>query len=192
MESLEDLAIRVMNGDPEAFEEIYRRKDDGVRSTLFRKVCSDDVEDLSQEIWVRVWDSLTGKGYDPRFRFESYLYGIVRNVICRYYSQAELVSSDTGSSVLEKEHDSDVFLDVFLIDTLWDAWDTAISDDDRIVLNLVFWQDLSEAEAAARLGIARSTLHDRKRAALRKLERALKTKGVWIGDSCVPEPSRVE
>ena len=155
-------------GRPDAFTEVVRRHEVAVHGFLARRAGRQVADDLLAEVWLRAF---AGRGgYDPgRQDARPWLYGIARNVLRLHWR--------TGHAAGQAVTDS------------WDPWDDvvdrldsaaqagallpalrALPPDERDVLLLVAWEQLTPAEAAEVLGIpqgtARSRLH-RARAALR-------------------------
>jgi RNA polymerase sigma-70 factor, ECF subfamily len=164
------LIERSCRGRPDAFTEVVQRHEVAVHGFLARRAGRQVADDLLAEVWVRAF---AGRGgYDPgRQDARPWLYGIARNVLRAYWRAAD--RDDRRSPVTES----------------WDPWDDvvarmdstaqtaallpavrALPPDERDVLLLVAWEQLTPAQAAEVLGIpqgtARSRLH-RARAALR-------------------------
>ncbi|WAS06606.1 sigma-70 family RNA polymerase sigma factor [Gloeomargaritales cyanobacterium VI4D9] len=82
-----DLALvqRCQQGDPEGFRWLYRRFQPRVRGTLYRLCGAVALDDLTQEVFMRVWRGL------PRLRqldiFNTWLYRITLNVATDYRRQ---------------------------------------------------------------------------------------------------------
>jgi RNA polymerase sigma-70 factor (ECF subfamily) len=136
-----------------------------VHSYLSRRAGHQQADDLLEEVWVRAFRSRDG--YDDRLPALAWLYGIARNVLLGHFrSEQSIRTRDTCRP------------DVGAPDP-WDAVDeqldarravsgmtealATLSGDDREVLLLVAWEQLTPAEAAIVLGIpqgtARSRLH---------------------------------
>lgn len=82
-----DLALvqRCQQGDPDGFRWLYRRFQPRVRGTLYRLCGAVALDDLTQEVFMRVWRGL------PRLRqldiFNTWLYRITLNVAHDYRRQ---------------------------------------------------------------------------------------------------------
>ena len=73
------LVERVRDGDPSAFDALYRRTRSEVHAVLFRLVGSNsDMEDLVQEAYVQLLKSL--KGFRREARFSTFVYRVCANV----------------------------------------------------------------------------------------------------------------
>jgi RNA polymerase sigma-70 factor (ECF subfamily) len=98
-ESAKDLRLirRCQKGDQQAFEELYGRYRLHLYSYLGKLVSGDThlVDDLFQQTWIRVLDSLPR--YEHRQKFISWLFRIAHNLVIdhvRRYAKRELVEVD--------------------------------------------------------------------------------------------------
>jgi RNA polymerase sigma-70 factor (ECF subfamily) len=74
----QDLVVRCQRGDSMAFRQLYRRYQQRVRATLYQLCDHEMLDDLVQEVFLRVWKGL------PKLRqasyFSTWLYRISWNV----------------------------------------------------------------------------------------------------------------
>ena len=136
-----------------------------VHAYLSRRAGGQAADDLLEEVWVRAFRSRDR--YDDRLPALAWLYGIARNVLLHHFrSEQSVRTNDTGRREVGEPDPWDA------VDDHLDARRTvsglaealaALSGDDREVLLLVAWEQLTPAEAAVVLGIpqgtARSRLH---------------------------------
>lgn len=158
-----------LEGDDDAFVEFVRRHTGAISSFVVRRVGLAAAEDVLSEVWIAAFRSRST--YDlSRPNARPWLFGVALNTVRRFW---------------RTRPDEDLMPDVIDAPTV-DPWPTvneridgrtALRDvlsrlraEQREVLFLVVWEELSIAEAAEVLGIpattARSHLH-RARAALR-------------------------
>jgi RNA polymerase sigma-70 factor (ECF subfamily) len=81
-EDAEDVRLMrlVSRGDTSAFEELIERHQALVAGTVARMLGSNsDVEDIAQQVFVRVWKS--ARRYVPRAKFTTWLLKITRNLV---------------------------------------------------------------------------------------------------------------
>jgi RNA polymerase sigma-70 factor (ECF subfamily) len=147
------------------FVRLFWRHGPAVHSYLSRRAGPQQADDLLEEVWVRAFRSRDR--YDARLAALAWLYGIARNVLLGHFRAQHLIAApDTGRRHPGEPDPWDV------VDDRLDAQRTvssltkalaALSDDDREVLLLVAWEQLTAAEAAVVLdippGTARSRLH---------------------------------
>jgi len=143
-----------------------------VHSYLSRRAGHQQADDLLEEVWVRAFRSRDR--FDDRRAALAWLYGIARNVLLGHFrTQHSMRAADTGRRDPGEPDPWEA------VDDRLDAGRTvagltaalaALSGDDREVLLLVAWEQLTPAEVAVVLdipqGTARSRLH-RARAQLR-------------------------
>jgi RNA polymerase sigma-70 factor (ECF subfamily) len=163
------LIERSCRGRPDAFVEVVRRHEIAVHAFLARRAGPQAAADLLGEVWVRAFAGRAG--YDPAYPdARPWLYGIARNVLRAHWR----ASKGDEQAAQEPAHDpwDDVAerLDsAARVRALVPAI-RALPPDERDVLLLVAWEQLTPAQAAAVLGVppgtARSRLH-RARATLR-------------------------
>lgn len=79
----EELVRAVVSGDETAFEQLVRKYKNAVFNTIYRYIgYYDDVEDIAQEVFIKVWHKAgTFKG---RSKFSTWLYRIVVNECLGY------------------------------------------------------------------------------------------------------------
>jgi RNA polymerase sigma-70 factor (ECF subfamily) len=73
-----ELIERCVNGDRGAFRHLYRRYEHKVRATLYQLCGSSLLDDLVQEVFLRVWKGLPK--LKQRNTFSTWLYRITWNV----------------------------------------------------------------------------------------------------------------
>ena len=79
MVSDHELALRAGSGDDSAFTELMQRHYKGVLNFIYRFTNgSDGCEDLTQEVFLRVYKSI--KNYEPEAKFSTWLYKIATNL----------------------------------------------------------------------------------------------------------------
>ncbi len=77
------LVMLVAEGDEKAFEQLVHKYEQAVFSTIYRYVGNwDDVEDLAQEIFLKVWRN--AKKFKGKSKFSTWLYRIVVNHCINY------------------------------------------------------------------------------------------------------------
>ena len=72
-----DLATRASQGDVEAFTKLVRAHSSLVYRVALRVLGTEDAQDASQEVWIRVWRNI--KGFRGESTFSTWLYKIAVN-----------------------------------------------------------------------------------------------------------------
>ena len=166
------LIERSVRGRPDAFVEVVRRHEVAVHGFLARRAGRQAADDLLGEVWTRAFAGRAGFDSHRYQNARPWLYGIARNVLRAHWR----ARPPTPERPERGEHTADPWDQV--IDRLDAAARArtligalhALPPEEREVLLLVAWEQLTPAQVAAVLGIppgtARSRLH-RARAALR-------------------------
>lgn len=90
LESLrdEDLMAQIAKGDEEAFRQLIERHQDRVYGTVAKMLggTGPDVEELAQEIFLRVWRAASR--YEVKAKFTTWLMTITRNLVFTFFDSA--------------------------------------------------------------------------------------------------------
>jgi RNA polymerase sigma-70 factor (ECF subfamily) len=181
--------------DPALLDAFRRGDDEGVRAvyarfsgpvyTVAQAILRDHdlATEAVQETFVRAWRSAAK--YDPCRELAPWLYVIARRV------SIDLYRSRRRHSAGPPEYDAIVALPPEL-DTIWEAYQVRAAVDrlpaeERIVVRLGHFEQLSHAEIAARLGVPIGTVKSRSHRAHRRLAE-------WLEPLCrvgeEPDPYR--
>lgn len=96
-----ELIQRVANGNENAFEQLVKKYQHAVFNIIYRSIGNyEDVEDVAQEIFIKVWRK--AKSFKGKSKFSTWLYRIVVNHCLNYRRKHKqrLVSLD---EMMEKE-----------------------------------------------------------------------------------------
>ncbi|RCW40220.1 RNA polymerase ECF family sigma subunit [Halopolyspora algeriensis] len=155
------------------FGHIYRRHYGDIRRFVGRRVAEGDVDDVTAEVFVVVWRRLSESPAGDRLL--PWLYGIARRVLSnefrrvrRAHALAEHVAAQPAEPA-GTDHAAAV-ADRLAMAAAFDR----LREDDREVLRLVAWENLTSAEVATVLGCARTTAAMRINRARRRLLDALR------------------
>lgn len=161
--------------DTELVRELYDRFSSAVYSWV-RKLTRDPVrsEDLVQEIFLRAWQRAST--YDPsRGPVGAWLYGIARNCVAdwlrRNREQVGLPEQELA------RRSTDVDLEAVWIGGIVAAALKTLSPEHRQVLELAYFEHLTQREIAEKLGIPVGTVKSRTFKALRRMKDALEKAG---------------
>ncbi len=163
-ESDAEIVRRSMGGDAKAFGELFWRHNGAVHAYLARRAGRDVADDLVAEVWLR--------GFRNRATFDlhypdarPWLYGIARNVLNSHWRQLTKAPPLQPAAISDPWPDLVEHLDekerrVALLKAL-----DSLTVDEREVLLLVAWEQLSAAEIALMLDVPASTVRNRLRRA---------------------------
>lgn len=150
-----ELMVRCLER-PDDFVAIFDRHSVAVHAYLARRTGSQHAEDLFADVWLQAFRSR--RAYDPAWPdARGWLYGIARHCLRRHWRELRPPIAD---SPLRHDPwpDVDRRLDAASsLVLLGPALDT-LPDEDREVLLLAAWEDLTPSEIAVALGVPAGTV----------------------------------
>jgi len=170
---------RVQAGEEQALAVLMDRWKAPLYGFLQRRGASDSAEDLFQETWLRLVRAR--QRFDPRRRFSTWLFQIANNLCRDRWRRRDAEHRALESARQETQVLMDPALDRERPDSLTQrrelhgqlaAWLDALPDRLREVLVLRYYQERSEKEISAILGIPRGTVKSRLHAAAKALRAA--------------------
>lgn len=160
-----ELMVRSLDGDEDAFVEVVRRHEAAVGAYLARRVGRERAEDLLGEVWVAAFASRAK--YDRSFPdARPWLFGVAHNTLRRHWRSrpAEVPRANVEADMASgwdpwAAVDNRVDVESVLRHAL-----TLLKPQQREILTLVAWEDLTAADAGRAIGIppgtARRYLHE--------------------------------
>jgi RNA polymerase sigma-70 factor (ECF subfamily) len=152
----------VSHGDTSAFETLVDRHQSLVAGTVARMLGSNsDVEDISQQVFIRVWKS--ARRYVPRAKFTTWLLKITRNLVFNELRRSKRhahvpLQTDPGAEEFPLKDEKNLAPDVSLLQTeLQRAIEDAITqlpESQRVALILRRYEQLSYEEIAEVLDLS--------------------------------------
>lgn len=188
---LQRLADRAQRGDRDAFEQLVRRFDPGLRRILLRRGSgqAELADELAQRTWIAVWEAFCKRRYDARkSAISTFIYAVAYKLWLQHLRRAgaaPLSGGVLGESLLgasgTTENPADEAQAAELLEAMracLHATGTPLSltDEQRHVV-LALSSGKSERDLAGELGVAASTIHARKQLAYGKLRRCLAARG---------------
>jgi len=154
-EQEQTLVSRAIDGDADAFGDLYTRHLDAIyRHVYFRVADAHLAEDLTEEVFIRAWTALPK--YEPQgHRFSSWLYRIAQNLVVDHYRRKASQGSENEAE-MEKLPDPRSLPE----EQLAKQQDYAslaravqqLGDDEQHVIILRFVEGLSHREVAEAIG----------------------------------------
>lgn len=184
----DQLVAAYINGDNEAFDTLLNRHQSNTFSYIYHLVKDEELaNDLFQETFVKVITTLKQERYSGDGKFASWLMRIAHNLIVDHFRQSKsnaLVSTDDEDlNVLNRKDLCCGTIEDALIDeqTIGDvlALVETLPEEQRTVVELRFYQDLSFKEIAERTGVSINTALGRMRYAILNLRRRAKERLVF-------------
>ncbi len=190
-----ELIESAVKDDREAFKCLFVKYQQLVRIVVRRQVrlengvCEPDLEDIAQQVWLRVWRSLSM--YDPdEGRFAAWLTVVAKRLaidLLRNLQRRRRIEAPAGQthSEVEDEKESTYWFDRQQDDSLAspekrlenneliDAALDSLSAEDLKIVQLRYYKGLTPAEISERTGICIWTVYAR----LKRIERLLREWG---------------
>ena len=185
----EQLVKNYANGDSDAFDTLLARYQQKIYSYILFLVHDDEVaDDLFQETFMKAIVTIRQGRYVESGRFSAWLTRIAHNLVIDKYRQ------DRNSNVISNDaSDADLFNDVSLSDitvemkmiteqSLTDVGRLLkeLPDNQKEVLYMRFYQDLSFKEMADATGVSLNTALGRMRYGLINLRKMVSERGIVL------------
>lgn len=185
--SLRFLTNELAEGDEGAFENLHRRLDQGIQRFFARRGVGQEVEQLSQDVWIEAWVAVQeGRYQSERGSLDTFVFGVARTVL-RTHRRAKHRDAGkvrwllgTAASKLEdsRPNAGEVVDRMRSLEALRSCIRTRLSEGERTLLEGLFLDGLSERALARDLGLPRSTINERKAKYLRRLRECLRRRTV--------------
>jgi RNA polymerase sigma-70 factor, ECF subfamily len=173
---------QVISGDVNAFEILLRRYRGHVMAVVINHVPSNEVDDVSQNVFLRAYQSLAT--YREKGSFKNWLTGVAIRT-CYDFWRKKYKHKEVPISNLSERHQK--WLDSVMAEQSADAYNAAqgkqeaqeilawalnrLSAADRMVLELVYLEGMSGKEAAGYLGWSVANVKVRSYRARNKLKK---------------------
>jgi RNA polymerase sigma-70 factor (ECF subfamily) len=163
-------------GDEAALPQVYRRYAGAMYATAYNLLGNRDLAaDAVQQAFIQAWRAASS--FDPARGLQPWLYSITRRAAIDTYRrqrrEAQNVSYDESWSA-----DAETAVDGPSLDSAWQVWQVRqaldrLHSDERRVLQLAYYEGLTQSEIAESLGIAIGTVKSRTARAQRRLAQLL-------------------
>lgn len=151
-----EAVARSLAGRPEAFAALVRRHGQAVHAYLSRRSGRQTADDLLGEVWLRAFRSR--QSYDRSWpNARPWLYGIAGNTLRAHWRCHALEDIAGAEPVQDPWSEVDGRLEADRMRPQLRRALASLSPQDRDVLLLVAWEQLSPSEAATALGIPPGT-----------------------------------
>lgn len=147
--------------DPDAFEPLVERHSRALHGYFARRAPG-AADDLLAELWLQAY--ATRRGFDPdRGSVRAWLFGVARNVLSAHWRRMAAARPDVmrGSGDDDPWEAVDDRLVAAAVAPRLRALLTQLPPDERELLLLVAWEQLTPTEAAAVVGIPAATARTR-------------------------------
>ncbi len=165
--SLPSVGTRIAQGDERALEECYRLYGPMVRGYLRHFVPGDEADDLLQIVFLEVWRCRDR--FDAGKPFEAWLFGIARKRAIDQLRRRrhDVVSVDTIRDL--SGEDGDQFVERLAWAAELRSALTQLSVDQQEVIELSYFEDLTQQQIAGKLDVPIGTVKARMARGMRRL-----------------------
>ncbi len=177
------LVQAALNGCQQSFQQLYRRHQAKVRSTLYQLCGADGIDDLVQEVFLRVWKGLAK--FRQTAQFSTWLYRIAWNVACdrrRAIAQHKERYTTASAEIMHQvvDHHSSEELQNLHYRHLVSQGLAQLSFEHRSVLVLHDLEELPQKEISSILGVPVGTVKSRLFHARSQMRQFLVSQGVEL------------
>jgi len=178
-ESVEQLVERVQKGDMQAFSKLYDHFSDRIYKYFYFKTSQEEAFDLTETLFLRVWDNVKTYRRKRGSSFTSWVYRIAHNLLVDHY-RFDKASAELDADQADQRHDnSPVFLTEQSLSrkSLRSAL-SKLKESYREVVTLAYINGLDNLELAQVLNKSEGTLRVLKFRALKELKKILEEMGI--------------
>jgi RNA polymerase sigma factor (sigma-70 family) len=168
----QELVERIQNGDQEAFRMFYERYVSLVyRYIRFRINSDQDAEELTSEVFVKVWNSV--QSYEWRgVPIKAWLFRIAHNLIVDKFRRKRFTLTSLSTWFSSNGHQE--YERIEEQDVIYRAFET-LSYEQQVILYLYFYESYSYEEIAEVLGKTANAVGVAKFRALKRLEKVFQS-----------------
>lgn len=181
-QQIKQLVYRLRNGDKKAFDEIYALFNKKIYLFCLKYgLAKDDAEEITQEVFVKLW--LNRKSLDSDKSFNSYLYKIGKNIIIDEFKKKikTQATQEYQMSLIVPCNNVEEGMDYMDLKNLMDETLLDLPERRRKVFELSRLKGLSHKEISEELGISTKTVENHLNLALSNFRSALqKTNAICI------------
>lgn len=179
---LKQLVYRLRNGDKKAFDEIYALFNKKIYLFCLKYgLAKDDAEEITQEVFVKLWLNRTSLDSDKSFN--SYLYKIGKNIIIDEFKKKikTQATQEYQMSLIIPWNNVEESMDYMDLKNLMDETLLDLPERRREVFELSRLKGLSHKEISEELGISTKTVENHLNLALSNFRIAIqKTNAICI------------
>ncbi|MEK4061490.1 MULTISPECIES: RNA polymerase sigma factor [Paenibacillus] len=172
------LIERIMQKDPDALERLYDRYEQVIYSFAYRIVKdSMAAEEVMQELFLRIWKN--AEHFDAaKGKLTTWMFTVTRNIaIDHLRKRSTRVPQQAGSESLELIQDQATMTEetarLLMAGEQVRAALRELSRDQQQVLDMIYYQGLTQQEAADLASIPPGTVKSRVRLAMKQLQKRL-------------------
>ena len=178
-QQIEELVIKAQHGDMDAYGQLYDAFIDPIYRYIFFRVNKDEAFDLTENVFLKMWENL--QSYRPRSEafFSSWLFRIAHNVVVDHYrGRKENVSLDIDLPDTKRHHNPIIMTEQKLGQEALQIAIGKLKKKYQQVIILKYINELENEEIANILGCTEGSLRIIKFRALRALREVLQSMNI--------------
>lgn len=185
----EQLVTAYADGDNLAFDTLLMRYRQRLFSYIFQMVRDRDLaDDIFQETFIKAITTIRQGRYNDMGKFSAWLYRIARNLVVDTFrsekAECAISTDDVDYNLLNRkdlaeDNIEDALVDIQIEQDLHRLV-SLLPDEQRTVVDMRFYRDLSFKEIAEQTGVSINTALGRMRYAILNLRRMAKQKDVCL------------
>jgi len=156
LRSLEDEALirQIQEENYEAFVELVDRHSKRFYSISYRLLFSkSDAEDVVQQAFLKLWEKRLFWDQGKKAKFTTWFYRVVVNLCLDHNRKKKAMPLLEGAEPIDKQEGQEVLLDEKRKQILLEQFIQELPERQKLALNLCFYENLSNKEAAEIIGI---------------------------------------
>ncbi|MBU1992469.1 MAG: sigma-70 family RNA polymerase sigma factor [Patescibacteria group bacterium] len=175
---IDELVARVKKGDREAFSALYDELVDSVYRYIYFKVNQDDVEDLLETVFMKVWENI--HQYKKRkTSFASWVFRIAHNLVVDHYRlKKDVIELSPAIPTYEREHNPIQVTQDSLNKEVLRSGIRKLKPTYQQIVILKFINELSNMEIAKIMNKSEGSLRVLQFRALKELKEVLRDMGI--------------
>lgn len=176
---VEEIVLKVQNGDLKAFTKLYEHYVDRIYRYFFFKTDQESAYDLTETVFLKVWENIKKYKKKDKANFSSWIFTIAHNLLVDHYRDRKEVLELDETEVDHAEDNNPIYLTEQSLtrDNLKIALGK-IKSTYREVINLSFMNGLDNLEVARIMKKTEGGLRVLKFRALQELKKVLKEMGM--------------
>lgn len=179
IQTLDEIQLlrRASEGDAAAFDALVNEYKDRVFAQVRRRVRDQhQAEDITQEVFLRLFRAAGSGGFSARSRLSTWLYTITSNCIADHFRRRGQDSDELSTETADPRAGPTALASTGEQRQIVAELVRRLPDDQRQVVEMRILDNLSFAEIAELIGIPIPTAKSRMAYALRKIETALRAR----------------
>ena len=150
----ESLIYQIQQGNDEAFAELVNRHSKRFYSVSYRVIFSkNDAEDIVQLAFLKLWERRLFWNHNKEAKFTTWFYRVVFNLCMDYNKKKKPLPLSENMEIVDRKGGQEAFWEEKRKQVLLDRFIRKLPERQQLALNLCFYQDLSNKEAAEIIGI---------------------------------------